>query len=59
MDEIVCQLDEVENVKYEKLQEIKEKNENLLLIQNHILHLQRENKEIKIKITKNEFSLLE
>ena len=39
MDEIVIQLDEVENVKYEKLQEIKEKNENILLIQKHIYHL--------------------
>ena len=39
MDEIVTELDKVENVRYEKLEEIKVKNENLLLIQNHIVNL--------------------
>ncbi len=39
MDEIVVKLDEVEFVKKEKLQEIMEKNENLLVIQKHIYNL--------------------
>ena len=59
LEELTEQLGEVENIKIDKLQLIQEKNYELQTLDQHIEHLQKENKIIEKKIVKNEFSLLE
>lgn len=58
IDAIKKQLDNLEKLEYSKLIELREKNNKLQIIQNHIKNLSKENDELGAKITNNEFNLL-
>lgn len=51
-------LDGLEKLEYSKLIELRDKNNKLQIIQNHIKNLSKENEELESKITNNEFNLL-
>lgn len=57
--EIHKQMDELENVSYRRLTELREKNDKLNILEHHIDNLTKENEEIQNKITQREFNLLE
>ena len=52
------QLDGLEKLEYGKLIELREKNNKLQIIQNHIKNLSKENEDLVAKITDNEFNLM-
>lgn len=58
IDSIKRTLDNLEKLEYNKLIELREKNNKLQIIQNHIKNLSKENEELVSKITNNEFNLL-
>ena len=55
---ITKQLDEIEKIEYEKLMALKDKNNKLNIIQNHKKQLEKQNDELILTITSNEFDLL-
>ena len=58
IEAIKKQLDDMEKLEYGKLIELREKNNKLQIIQNHIKNLSKENEDLVAKITNNEFNLL-
>lgn len=58
IDSIKKSLDNLEKLEYGKLIELREKNNKLQIIQNHIKNLSKENEDLVVKITNNEFNLL-
>ena len=58
IDSIKKTLDNLEKLEYSKLIELREKNNKLQIIQNHIKNLSKENEDLVAKITNNEFNLL-
>lgn len=58
IDSIKRTLDNLEKLEYGKLIELREKNNKLQIIQNHIKNLSKENEDLVAKITSNEFNLL-
>lgn len=53
------EMDAMENISYQKLTELREKNDKLNILENHILNLNKENEDIQKKIVQREFNLLE
>ena len=58
IDSIKKTLDNLEKLEYNKLIELREKNNKLQIIQNHIKNLSKEKEDLVAKITNNEFNLL-
>lgn len=58
IDALKKSLDNLEKLEYNKLIELREKNNKLQIIQNHIKNLSKENEDLVVKITNNEFNLL-
>ena len=52
-------ISDIEQLEYSKLLDLREENNKLLIVRNHINGLTAENQKIQEKIRKNEFSLLE
>lgn len=59
VNELHKKLDEMENISYVKLTELRQKNDKLNILEHHIDNITRENEEITKKITQREFNLLE
>ena len=59
IDILYKKLEELENVEYEKLNSLRDKNNDLEIIKNHIQNLSKENEELIRKMTECEFDLLE
>jgi hypothetical protein len=55
---IANKLDEIEKIEYEKLMALKDKNNKLNIIQSHKKQLEKQNDELELTITSNEFDLL-
>lgn len=53
------EMDALENISYQKLTELREKNDKLNILEHHIDNLTRENEEISKKMVQREFNLLE
>jgi len=58
IDALKKQFDNLEKLEYNKLIDLREKNNKLQIIQNHIKNLSKENEELTGKINSNEFNLL-
>ena len=58
VDGITRNLDEIEKIEYEKLMALKDKNKKLNIIQSHKAQLEKQNDELTLTITSNEFDLL-
>ncbi len=56
---MVKKIEQIENVEYAKMEDLRKKNKKLSIIQNHIKNLKKENEEIEEEITNNKFNLLE
>lgn len=59
IDILYKKLEELENVEYEKLNSLRDKNNDLEIIKNHIQNLSKENDELIRKMTESEFDLIE
>ena len=53
------ELDALENLSYERLTELRAKNDKLAMLERHIDNLTHENEEVQKKIVQREFNLLE
>lgn len=59
IEEMHKEMDGLENISYQRLTELREKNDKLNILERHIDNLTSENEEISKKIVQREFNLLE